>query len=359
MTQTTVHLVYPHGSKISCPDAIGRNVHQRLEQHYNVVVYDWDGTTTIVPGPNDVLVGHPHPAPWTCFRRSMKHPGWKRVIALSPYHHGDDVQVAFLNNVLPYCDLYLSITGRYWFNSIQQSTFAHWRPKMVHVDLAVDRADFPPIKSTFNKPGSRRFVYIGHTGWMKNTPYLSEIAKRLTGNEFAWIGTGPEPIVGLTALGFQDFANHSAKQLLSNYDFLVTVGKADANPTTVLEAMAWGLVPICTPQSGYTDYPGIVNVPLDNASDAAAILQHLQYVSETTLTTMQATNWELLENHFNWDRFTQQVIAAIESSASPPLLTPSLWRQGKIQWASATSPHSLLRPRRAVEGIRISLKNIR
>jgi hypothetical protein len=206
MTQTTVHLIYPHGAQISCPDAIGRNLVQRLGQHYNVIPYDWDGITTIHPGPNDVLVGHPHPAPWTSFRRSMKQPGWKRVIALSPYHHGDNIQVAFLNTVLPYCDLYLTITGHYWFNSIEQSTFAHWRPKMIHVDLAVDRSDFPSIKIDFNEPGQRRFVYIGHTGWMKNTPYLSKIAALQPGIEFAWIGGGQQPIEGLNALGFQNFA---------------------------------------------------------------------------------------------------------------------------------------------------------
>jgi glycosyltransferase involved in cell wall biosynthesis len=358
MTQTTVHLVYPHGSQISCPDAIGRNLLKRLGQHYTVIAYDWDGTTTIDPGPNDVLVGHPHPAPWTCFRRSMKQRGWKRIIALSPYHHGDDIQVAFLNTVLPHCDLYLTITGRYWFNSIEQSTFAHWRPKMVHVDLAVDRSDFPPIKTEFNKPGQRRCVYIGHTGWMKNTPYLSEIAALLPGVEFGWIGSGEQPIEGLKAIGFQNFATQSAQELLKQYDFLVTVGRADANPTTVIEAMAWGLIPVCTPQSGYTEYPGIVNVPLDDARSAAHILQQLQQVPEATLKSMQATNWSLLDEHFNWDRFAQQVITAIESSAAPSMLTPSLWRRGKIQWAALTSPHSVLRPRRAAEGIRVSLKSI-
>jgi hypothetical protein len=84
----------------------------------------------------------------------------------------------------------------------------------------------------------------------------------------------------------------------------------------------------------------------------------LQQVPETTLKAMQATNWELIETHFNWDRFAQQVIAAIESKAAPAMLTPSVWRRGKIQWAALTSPHSWLRPRRAAEGIRVSFKSI-
>lgn len=202
---TTIHVVYPHGSRISCPDAIGRNLGRRLEDRgYSVLYHNWDDVGVIKPGPNDVLLGHVHPSPGTVFRRSMTEPGWRRVIVLEPYTHGDDFRVAFLDSVLEHCDLFLTITGNYWFASIEQSLFAHWRPKMIHLDLAVERKDFPVLKTRFNPVGKRRFVYIGHVSSYKNTRHLSAIAARLPDAQVSHIGTGM--IRGLTPLGYQNFA---------------------------------------------------------------------------------------------------------------------------------------------------------
>ena len=123
---STVHLIYPHQPRISCPDAIGFQLGKRLEQHYRVINYDWDEKRTIQPAPGDILLGHPHPAPWTIFRRSMMQKGWQRVLAMSPYTHGDYEQVTFLDAVIGHCDLYLAITGNYWFSSVASSLFSHW-----------------------------------------------------------------------------------------------------------------------------------------------------------------------------------------------------------------------------------------
>jgi glycosyltransferase involved in cell wall biosynthesis len=341
---TTVHLVYPHGARISAPDAIGRQLGQRLERHYPVSYYDWDEAGTITPARNDVLLGHPHPHPLTRFRRALGRPGWRRILALAPYHHGDARQVAFLDGVLARCDQFLAITGNYWYASIKQSSCAHWFPKMVHLDLAVDRHHFPVLKRSFSPPGQRRFVYIGHSGWTKNTAYLSEIARALPDARIGWIGRGPHPIEGLEPLGFQDFATEAGRQRVAAFDFMLTVGTADANPTTVLEAMAWGLIPVCTPQSGYSGFAGIANIPAGRAGEAAAILRRLQEMPDAGLRDMQAANWQALDAHFNWDRFAQQVIAAIESDARPPLGPASLRRRLALQWSAATSPLAPWRP---------------
>ena len=353
---TTVHLVYPHSPRISCPDAIGRNLGERLEQHYQVAYYDWDDCRVIKPETGDILLGHPHPAPWTCFRRSLSQPGWRRVLAMSPYHHGDHVQVAFLDSLIERCDLYLAITGNYWFSSVETSPFAHWRSKMVHLDLALDRQDFPVIKTGFNASGCRRFIYVGHSGWTKNTSYLSEIARALPETQIGWLGRHRQPIPGILYLGFQDFSTETGRQMIASYDFMITVGKADANPATVLEAMAWGLIPVCTPQSGYSGYPGIVNIPLGDAREAVAILRQLQNLPDTALREMQTTNWQALDTHFNWNRFTQQVIAAMESDACPEIEPVSPLRRLYIRWAATVSPYSPWRPlnlvRYLVHGLR-------
>jgi glycosyltransferase involved in cell wall biosynthesis len=241
------------------------------------------------------------------------------------------------------CDLYLAITGPYWFGSVAASPCSHWRPKMIHLDLAVDRSEFPALTREFRPAGERTFAYIGGTAWPKNTPYLTELARRMPGVRFAWIGAGEREIDGLEPLGPADFSTAEGRAMVAQFDFLVTLGKADANPTTILEAMAWGLLPVCTHQSGYVGIPSITNVPLDDPDEAAAVLARLNTLPEERLLAMQAENWRLLDEHYNWERFADQVIAAIESTASPPLDPESRSRRIMFACNAQRSPHGPLK----------------
>jgi glycosyltransferase involved in cell wall biosynthesis len=330
--------VYPHGNRISTPDAIGRELGRRLETRYKVVYHDWDERDAIVPEPGDVLLGHPHPDPNTVFRLSVQLEGWERRLMMLPFSHRDLRWVAFTRSIVPKCDLFLAITGPYWFQTVAGSRCSHWAPKMIHLDLAIDRNDFPPLKVSFGSAGKRRVVYIGHTVGYKNTAYLSEIAALVPEAEFAWIGNGTRTIPGLTPLGVVEFDTEAGRDIVAGFDFMLTVGTADANPTTILEAMAWGLIPICTPTSGYQDIATIPNVPLGDAPAAAAILRRLLAADESELVAMQSDNWRALDEHYTWDRFAAQVIGAIESTDSPPLLRESLGRRLEFTFYDLTSP---------------------
>jgi glycosyltransferase involved in cell wall biosynthesis len=250
-----------------------------------------------------------------------------------PYHHGNNGAVAFADSFLDRCDQFLAITGNYWYDSTAASLYSHWLPKMVHLDLAVDRRDFPPVKTNFNPPGRRRFVFVGSGGWTKNPAYLSAIAKAMPESSIGWIGTNRQnAIPGVTALGYQDFTTACARRMISSFDFMITVSAADANPATILEAMAWGLIPISTPQSGYVGYPGIVNVPLDDVEVSVGILRALQAVPSLALEEMQELNWRALDEHFNWDRFAQQVIDSIESEACSQIGNVPALRRLRIRY---------------------------
>jgi glycosyltransferase involved in cell wall biosynthesis len=338
----TIHLIYPHGSRISCPDAIGRKIGQCLEQHYKVLYYNLESPETIHPGPDDILVGHAIPSPYSIFRRSLNQPGWRRVILITPFAHGDPRYYAFVDRFIDQCDLYLAITGRYWFQSLKDSAFARWLPKMVHLDLAVDRQDFPVLKDSFNPPGKRSFVYIGIYKPYKNLGYLSGMAGQLPNTRINWIGVG-RSFPNLKPLGALDFSESEAKEVVRQYDFMITVGNSDPNPTTILEAMAWGLIPVCTEQSGYAGYPGIINLPLDNLDEAVRIVQRLQECPEAELKEMQRVNWIALDEHFNWDRFTRQVQDAIESEVSPSLEPISAQRRYYLRWIEWLSPYATWR----------------
>jgi glycosyltransferase involved in cell wall biosynthesis len=333
-----VHLVYPHSGRISTPDAIGRELGRRLEARYEVIYYNWTDKGVIVPKPGDVLLGHPHPHPKTIFRRSLREKGWRRRLMLGPFHHGDLRQNAFVDSVLPQCDQFLAITGAYWVRTLPNSLCSHWQPKLIPLEHAVDRGDFPRTKFSFNAKGERRVLYIGHSGRGKGTDYLAEVAAHLPGTEFGWAGTG-RPIPGVTAVGYTDFSSPRGKEVLRGFDFLMMCGNADSNPTTIMEAMAWGLIPICTRTCGYEGIPGITNIPNGDAAAAADLVRGLLNATDSELIAIQARNWELIESHYNWDRFADQVIQAIESTESPSLLPESLRRRLTIALYDITSPY--------------------
>jgi hypothetical protein len=262
-------------------------------------------------------------------------------MVLSPFS-GDPRQAAFLDPLVRSADAYLAITGSYWIREVASTPFAHWAPRMVHLDLAVDPVDFPLVKTDFAPAGRRRVLYIGHTAWYKNVPYLSEIARALPDWEFAWIGRGEaDDIPGVQHLGFRDTSSPETRELVATYDFLLTVGRADANPTTILESMAWGLLPFCTPQSGYIDEPGIVNVPLDDLPGVLGVLEHWQQARESDLRQAQQTNLDRLAGHYNWDRFGRTVEAAL-SVDLPPAGTIGLGRRLALAGQAATSPFGVL-----------------
>jgi glycosyltransferase involved in cell wall biosynthesis len=209
---------------------------------------------------------------------------------------------------------------------------------MIPVQHGVDRRDFPALKKSIAAPGKRRVLYIGHSGRGKGTSYLAEIADLVPEAEFGWMGGG-RPIPGLTALGYTDFSSSSGKDLVSQFDFLIMCGNADSNPTTILEAMAWGLIPICTPTCGYEGISGITNIPSGDAPAAAAIVRGLLQASESDLIAMQSSNWLLLDGAYNWDRFAADIANAIGSTESPPLLPESLKRRLIFTFYDITSPY--------------------
>jgi glycosyltransferase involved in cell wall biosynthesis len=314
---TRVHLVYPHGDAISTPDAIGREVGRRLAERFEVIYHDWSGFERIRPDRDAALVGHAHPVPGTTFRRSLAQEGWGRTVMFQPFTTTVG-QVGFLATLVPKVDVVLAICGRHWSRQLGSSFFASWQEKFRQVDLAVEGAHFPPVIEQTRPPGERRFLYIGRDVPMKNVGYLSALAQRRPEWRFSWAGVARRSYPGLHELGVVDFQSPAGKAVVADHDFFVTVGNADANPTTVIEAMAWGLVPVCTPQSGYEDYPGITNVPLDDPPAAVDVLDRLQHLPSAEIDRIRAANWQRVAEYYTWDRVAAQVRDALTEPDLPP-----------------------------------------
>ncbi|MBT5793447.1 MAG: hypothetical protein HOI10_01105 [Deltaproteobacteria bacterium] len=240
---------------------------------------------------------------------------------------------------------------------LKDSPFQHWEQKIVHLDLAVDREDFPFIKEYFNPAGKRRFLYIGHTAWYKNTSFLERLAEKLPETSFSWMG-GTQRLNNINGLGKLDFSKVDAHKLIKEFDFLITVGTADANPTTILESMAWGLIPVCSVQSGYEGFSGIRNISIDNIDDAVKTINNLQSVSDKELKIWQQINLAELDKHFNWDRFCEQVLAEIKSKDSPDLAETSLKSRLFLLFAEWESPYFWGKPLNFYRFLKTNLKYV-
>jgi hypothetical protein len=160
----------------------------------------------------------------------------------------------------------------------------------------------------------------------------------------------------LKTLGTFDFSNQEAKNIIQEYDFLITVGSADANPTTILEAMAWGLIPVCPVQSGYEGFSGIRNISIEDLDDTVASINKLQNVSEEQLKMWQQDNLDCLDNHFNWDRFCSQVLDEIESKYSPELAEITPKNHLSLHAAELKSPNYWGRPINFYRFLKTNLK---
>jgi len=292
-----VHFIYPYDfTRIAAPWSIGNNVAQELYDQYGVVQYDWTDTGTIEPGDGDILLGHPHPNSGFIFTNSMQQDGWSKVVAMTPWG-GLTSTVKCINKLLPDIDALALICGPFWANQIPPS----WRHKTTALDMAIKREDYPPIKGVFNSRKSRRILYIGCTEPSKGTWALEQLSRRLP-YSFAHAGYGQ--IDGVRSLGYLDFTAPDALDVLRQFDFVICPGTNDANPTVVLEALSWGLIPLATELSGWGED---ICVRLPATIDGMIeTIQQLQDASEGDLVSLRAKKRSCLDR-YNWQRFTSQI----------------------------------------------------
>jgi len=301
----TAHLIYPSDFKKNInPWSIGNNISLALQDKYKIKNYNWTSIEKINPKKGDILIGHCHPNPFTVFRRSIKNKNWKKKIIIQPYNE-DPKQMSHLYDVITECDVFLAICGEYWYNRISKSRFKSWKKKITQIDLGLDVLLYPKIKKKFNKINQRKFLYIGNdypfNNYAKNLTYLKKISQSVGENNFATIGN--KSIGKIKHYGWLNLQNKKNLNKIKKYDFLIQTSNYDANPSTVLESMSWGLIPVITPQCGYKKEKSIFNIPLNKVSKVCDIVDKLQHVSDQKLKKLQLENWKILKNFYNWAKF--------------------------------------------------------
>jgi glycosyltransferase involved in cell wall biosynthesis len=297
-----------NGGPLPAPYSITVNLHRYLAARHRVRLYDWRERGIIQLAEDDILIGHPHADPETLVQQTLRGGARCRLKALLfPIHHAMPEISEFTLPLLDRADVILGITGPYWYDTLEQSHFAPWKGKIVRLDLAVNAAEFPQVKKRFNPPGKRGYLYIGNNRPEKGIEALSATLERLEKYPRGWVGGGPDiPHVPRIA-GYRPLTREFMAGLAEGYDIFVNTSLSDANPATILEAMAWGFPVACTPESGYYKMPTIVPLSTTDIDANVAALEGMQHAPEERLHELSRANRALVETQYTWERFCAAV----------------------------------------------------
>jgi hypothetical protein len=301
---------------IRAPLSITAHVYQALRTLGPTRLYDVRERVTIDGGPGDVLLGHylagDRGGVW---QRSLDKGRFALRVAMNPLHHQMPEVCAELDPYVPRVDRIFGIMGPYWYDTWQQSALAHWYPKIVPIDMAIDIRAYPRVKRSFNAPGRRRFLYIGWAGAQKGTHLLSILFGLAKGQTCVAIGPST-PLANVECRRRARFTSEYLARLAGECDFLLVPGVSDANPTVVLEAMAWGFPVCCTPQSGYHGVPEILPLSITDMRHNLRVLEALQEASERDLLDRADAARALVATRYTWDRFESTVLNALAAAAA-------------------------------------------
>ncbi|MCJ7729058.1 MAG: glycosyltransferase, partial [Sedimentisphaerales bacterium] len=316
--QMILHFVYagdPLDDKlIAAPNTITRILFDFFKgKGITVRHYVSDDTTTEPDvADTDVVIGHPHPNRstiiWKLFASKCA-----RKYLLWPFHTQIPQLNRYAKGLAVLADKLFLISGPYWTDTLARTEYTEWASKIVRVDNAVDGLIFTPRKKRFNPPGKRGLFVFGRSGVEKGTEQLFELLKKtdypvvVAGhyeqNDLRIISGRPNTKI----LGHIDWLNEEqTKCIFEICDFAVSMPISDASPTTLLESMAGGLVPITTPQCGYC-YPSFLLLSLKDIEHNLLTLKLAQSMSEEELKLIQRQNRLLIEQQHNWQRFCDTI----------------------------------------------------
>ncbi len=178
--------------------------------------------------------------------------------------------------------------------------------RKIHLtQMGVDVQDYPTVKTAFNQKGKRKYLYIGHTAWYKNTQQLERIAAAMPGHSFVHVGGGE--IRGWENRGFASLTPDYMRTLAKECDIFVNVSTADPQATTIVEQMCFGFAIACTPETGY-DYPTLATLHTSDTDHNVRVLLSLQNAAETDLLAHAREHRRIAEEKHGWAQFTNKVL---------------------------------------------------
>jgi len=310
-------LFIPWRKPIKAPHSISYNLLKALKLHSKVRFYDLYEKHTCHLNSSDILLAVPiqtmdgrdwkDPSVYNITARTCdRYSEHKNMFIIMPYNHDSQYNATVLDFIKEHGRNVILICGPIWTDTWEQSPLKPYIKKLLRVDMAIDSNDYPIVKKHFNQKGKRKFLYIGHTEYYKNTAQLEAIAKAIPGFEGGHIGRGE--INGWKKIS--DGADLTPKfmgEIAKDYDIFLNTSKADAQATTILENMCFGFLVACTPESGYS-YDSIIPLKIDDTDFNVKQIDYLQKMDEKELLKLTRLNREYAIKFHNWDIFCKKII---------------------------------------------------
>lgn len=263
----------------------------------------------------DVVIGHVWDSPGSFMQQALQ-ANVRAKIVLQPYstYMVSEGDVPRYLQMFQQADALLFVTGKPWYDIMEQSPYAALKPKVTRLDMAVDSLRHAYRKTHWNAPGKRGWLCIGADIPAKGLDYVAELA-RTAGLRLAHVGS-PSPVTFqhvpvFTQYPGMEFDEQSVTTLCQDYDFFLSLARADANPTTLLETAAWGLVGLCNEESGYfADDPfiGLNGTLVDNWET----VDYWQHAPEWELKQRSLRLRRIVEREYTWERFNATVWSEVQ-----------------------------------------------
>lgn len=269
----------------------------------------------------DIVIGHTlYPDGWINHALDSQA---KAKFILQPYQHQmvGEGEIPWIKALFAKADHLLLVTGPYWWDTMDKSPYADWKEKATRLDMAVNAEHHPFSKTRWNAPGKRKFLCMGTDKPYKGLDWIADLFRQC-GYHLGYYGDAGrerfEHVPQFFNYGGNVFTPDVQAQITHEYDFFVSLGRADANPTTLLETACWGLIPLCNPQSGY--WPGEPFVPLrtpdslDDTLQNLEMLDMLQRRDEGDLAEMAMQIRAKVAGRYTWQRFCEAVWTEVEKA---------------------------------------------
>jgi hypothetical protein len=266
---------------------------QKAQEHgWDFKYVNLDSTDPVTIGEDDICIYHA----WFddgCFSQQVTHQSCKAKIILQPFTLkmvGNEA-LASLHEQWGAADRLLLNTGRYWWDAIDGSEYAQYKSKAVRLDNVCNPDLHPFSKRTWNEPGKRAFLCIGYDNPIKGLDQVALLA-RTTGIKLLHCGTvAPnfwDHVPHVHSMNGMEFTPSTIEWVCDRFDAFLTMGRFDANPTTLNETACWGLLPCCTEQSGYYGGEPFIELKLDDLAYNMDVIDWIQRAPSIELATRQA-----------------------------------------------------------------------
>lgn len=253
----------------------------------------------------DILIGHV--GPWV---KEAYDRGFRRIILYNPSNRWYPTRNsetfesnATIEEQVKIARMVIAQSGTSWRLTAENPDLWKWR----WIDIGVDRSLFPRKKDSFSPPGKRKFCAINlYNAKEKGSDIVISLVKSRPSYQFTWIAGEKVNQPNVKYYNFIPNTSKKFQKIVTDCDFLLVPSREDAQPGTVCEAIALGLIPVVSYMSGYSiGYPSVVFS--DNVEEWLKIVDTLQNISEKELHQFRLLLDRYLDYCHNWPIIEEQI----------------------------------------------------